>query len=242
MMQENANLLRKIEHDYNIPPELIMSIWAMETSFGRHMGDVNVIRALVTVAQTRPAYRTEVIEALRMVEQGYTEIETMPGSWAGAFGQTQFIPSSFNTLAVDGDNDGRKDIWNNLSDIFASTANHLKKSGWQDGERWGHEVKLPANFDRHLLTDLRREKATKSKTLQEWAKLGIRLPGGGALPQDYNKPVTIIAPNYNPKRDSSVTGPVYVVYDNFWAIMSYNSSYKYSLAVNMLADAIKRGP
>ncbi len=99
---------------------------------------------------------------------------------------------------------------------------------------------MPEGFDRELLTDLKKERVAKSKTLAEWAQLGVRLPGGGALPQDYDKPVTLIAPNYNPKRDTVVNGPIYVVYDNFWAILEYNSSYKYSLAVNMLSDAIAR--
>lgn len=237
---QNARILRRVEGQYHIPPQLIMAIWAMETSYGTHMGDVNVIRALVTVARTRPEYRREVIEALKMVDEGYSEIENRPGSWAGAFGQTQFIPSSFRRLAVDGDGDGRKDIWDNLADIFATTANHLQQSGWREGERWGKKVVLPQGFDRELLTDLKKERAAKSKTLEEWAQLGVRLPGGGALPLDYNKKVTLIAPNYNPQTDTEVQGPVFVVYDNFWAILDYNSSYKYSLAVNMLADAIGR--
>jgi membrane-bound lytic murein transglycosylase B len=237
---QNARILRRVESQYHIPPQLIMAIWAMETSYGKNMGDVNVIRALVTDARSNPTYRREVIEALKMVDEGYSEIETRPGSWAGAFGQTQFIPSSFRRLAVDGDGDGRKDIWNNLADIFATTANHLQQSGWREGEHWGKKVLLPPGFNRELLTDLKKERVAKSRTLEEWAQLGVRLPGGGALPLDYNKPVTLIAPNYNPKTDTEVQGPVFVVYDNFWAILDYNSSYKYSLAVNMLADAIGR--
>ncbi|MDB5491421.1 MAG: lytic murein transglycosylase [Micavibrio sp.] len=240
MMNDNASLLGRMERQHHVPPQLIMSIWAMETSYGSNMGDVNVIRALVTVARSRPEYRREVIEALHMIDEGYTQIETMPGSWAGAFGQTQFIPSSFRRLAIDGDGDGRKDIWTNLADIFASTANHLKLSGWKEGEPWGKRVILPPGFNRDHLTDLKKERVERSKTLQEWAQLGVRLPGGGALPLDYNKPVTLIAPNYNPQTDREVQGPVYVVYDNFWTILDYNSSYKYSLAVNMLADAIGR--
>jgi membrane-bound lytic murein transglycosylase B len=214
----------------------------METSFGSNVGDFKVIPALVTAARRDPRFRAEVIEALRMVDEGYTEIETEKASWAGAFGQAQFIPTSFRTLAADGDGDGKKDVWHNLADVFASAAKHLHDSGWRYGERWGREVKLPDNFDLNLLTDMKRERAAKSKTLAQWAELGVRLPGGGALPQDYDKPVTLIAPNYKPGADVAARSPIYVVYDNFWAIVNYNSSYKYALAVNMLADAIAKPP
>lgn len=249
MMQDNEETLRKIEKKYHVPPQVIMAIWAMETSYGKNVGTFNTVQALVTAARSNPRFRNEVIEALKMVDEGYREIITEPASWAGAFGQTQFIPSSFRRLAADGDGDGRFDIWHSLPDIFASTANHLNNlnepnnpNRWKEGERWGRQVSLPAGFDRDLLTDLKKERAARSRTLQEWANLGVRLPGGGALPFDYNRPVALIAPNYNPKTDTSVEGPVFVVYDNFWAIVEYNSSYKYSLAVNKLADAIAKQP
>lgn len=242
MMEDNQQLLGDIEKDYKIPPQLIMAILGMETSFCTNTGNVDVISALVTVARSRPDYRREVIEAIKMINEGYGEIETEKGSWAGAFGCPQFIPSSFRRLAKGYHHEGHINVWTDLKDIFASTANHLHESGWRYGERWGRPVSLPAGFDLALLTDLKKERISHSKTLREWAELGVRLPGGGALPQDYDKPVTIIAPNFNPKTDTEIQGPVFVVYDNFWAIIEYNSSYKYSLAVNMLADAIGKPP
>ena len=197
----------------------------------------NVIQALVTLAQDRPDFRDEVFKALKMVDEGYTQIITEKGSWAGAFGQTQFMPSSFELLAVDGDGDGRKDIWHDLADIFASTANHLKHSGWKGNEPWSMEVVLPPGFSPDQLTDLIRERPAKSKTLSEWAGLGVRPKDGAPLPSD-GKRVALIAPDCDPKKDNAVKGRAFIVFDNFWAIMGYNPSYKYAIAVNTLADAI----
>lgn len=235
MMRRHASLLAEAERKYGVPAQYILAIWAMETNYGGFMGNHQTIPALITMArdgrnENRRAYfRGEAINALKILDMGYDEILTRRGSWAGAFGHTQFMPDSFLRLAADGDGDGRKDIWTNFADAFASTGNYLKHHNWKPGERWGRAVKLPAGFDRSLLTDNLRQQVIKSP--REWARLGVTLPNGAALPGDDNMRARIIAPD-------GLSGPTFIVYDNFVSIMRYNSSYKYALAVAGLADGI----
>lgn len=240
MMIEHAGLLAKAERDYGVPAQYIVAIWAMETNFGDAIkpdakGTQYIIPALITLARDgrnekrRAYFRGEAINALKILEQGYDQILTHKGSWAGAFGHTQFMPDSFLRLAADGDGDGIKDVWDNLADVFASTGNYLARNGWQEGERWGREVKLPAHFSRSLLTD--KLASQINKTPDQWAALGVKLPGGGALPSDSTMQAMMIAPD-------GLNGPAFMVYGNFRTIMRYNSSYKYALAVAGIADAI----
>lgn len=243
MMIEHAGLLAKAERDYGVPAQYIVAIWAMETNFGDAIkpdakGTQYIIPALITLARDgrnekrRAYFRGEAINALKILEQGYDQILTHKGSWAGAFGHTQFMPDSFLRLAADGDGDGIKDVWDNLADVFASTGNYLARNGWQEGERWGREVKLPAHFSRSLLTD--KLASQINKTPDQWAALGVKLPGGGALPSDSTMQAMMIAPD-------GLNGPAFMVYGNFRTIMRYNSSYKYALAVAGIADAIMAG-
>lgn len=241
MMQRHANKLQAVSQQYGVSPQYIVSIWALESNFGENMGDIPIVPALVTLARDHPKpdrrayFRAEALEAVRLIAAGNTEIEHNGGSWAGAMGHTQFMPTSFHRFAVDGDGDGHKDIWNNLTDVFASTSNYLVQNDWQPGQRWGREVVLPQGFDRHLLTDTL--KAQVNKTPAQWAALGVRSMEGPVMPSE-NIPAMLIAPDYNPKTDSVVKGRVFMVYNNFKTIMRYNSSYKYALSVSLLADEI----
>jgi membrane-bound lytic murein transglycosylase B len=143
LYRENAALLSRTAGPYGVPPEIVVALWAVESNYGTHMGDFNVIGALATLAYhgRRPQYfRAELIAALRVLAGGHVAFDKMVGSWAGAMGQCQFMPTSFLALAVDGDGDGKRDIWGNRADVFASAANFLRKAGWRDGLRWGEEL------------------------------------------------------------------------------------------------------
>lgn len=236
---QHFTLLKQVEEARGVPAHIILAVWGMETRYGTNMGKHPTIPALVTMSRDgrnesrRAMFRAQAIAALKIVDQGYDEILTYPGSWAGAFGHTQFMPDSFLRLAVDGDGDGRKDVWTNLADAFSSTANYLNHHGWKPGERWGREVKLPPGFDKRLLTDRLTDQTIK--TPSEWKKYGITLPDGSPLPDNDTARGRIIMPG------GEKTGPAYIVYDNFVAIMRYNPSYRYALTVAGLADAIASG-
>lgn len=243
LLREHATLLARAERDYGIPAQYIVAIWGMESDYGDAIkpdarGLHHIIPALVTLSRDgrnekrRSYFRDEAINALKILDQGYDQILTRKGSWAGAFGHTQFMPDSFLRLAVDGDGDGVKDVWDNLADVFASTGNYLARNGWNSGERWGREVKLPKNFSGSLLTD--RLANQINKTPDQWAAMGVTLKNGSPLPADNTMRAMIIAPD-------GLNGPTFMVYNNFRTIMRYNSSYKYALAVAGLADAIAAG-
>lgn len=237
MMRDHAVLLAKIEKQYGVPASVIVAVWGMETNYGMVTGNHDVIPALVTLAEIgknakrRQYFREEALNALEILDEGYTQIVNRKGSWAGAFGHTQFMPSSFQKFARDGDGDGKKDVWSNLADAFASTAYYLSQNNWKPGERWGRAVTVPKTFNPDLLTD--RLNAQVLKTPDEWKKLGVRLPGGGGLPANSSMRAMIIAPD-------GLNGQIFMVYDNFKVIMRYNSSYKYALSVSRLADAISQ--
>lgn len=235
-MRQHGPFLHETERKYGVPPQIIMAIWAIETAFGRNTGDLDVITSLVTLARDHPeeekrkSFRLQVIAALRLIDAGYVQIKN--GSWAGALGQAQFMPDNVEKLGVDLDGDGIKDIWNNKNEVFASIANYLANSrlgAWQTGQRWGREVVLPPGFDNHLLTD--KLKYQVQKTPDEWSRLGVTLIGGKSLPSENKMTGMIIAPD-------GPGGRIFLVYNNFKTVMGYNPSYKYALAVHMLADAI----
>ncbi|MCM2344829.1 MAG: lytic murein transglycosylase [Alphaproteobacteria bacterium] len=247
-MRNHARQLAQIEADTGVPAAIIMAILSMESNYGANTGDKKVIPALLTLVRDvqgqdqrardrRAMFREEAVQALMLVDEGYDEILTRNGSWAGAVGPAQFMPSSIRRYAVDGDRDGRKNLWNDYDDVLPSVAHFLKEKGWKAGQRWGRKVILPQGFDRTLLTDTLREQ--HNKTPQEWAALGLRLEGGGAMPADNTMRAMIIAPNYN-KQTGDFSGPVYMVYDNFRTVMQYNKSYKYALTVLQMADIIAK--
>ena len=179
LLARHGGLLQKVSREYGVQPRFLVAFWGLESNFGEFTGGFSVIAALATLAHdTRRSefFRRELMHALKIIEQGHIGAETMSGSWAGAMGQLQFMPSTFTGYAIDGNADGKNDIWHSLPDIFASAANYLSAVGWRGDETWGREVMLPAGFDWELAG-----LGTK-KTLGDWQALGVRRARGGDLP------------------------------------------------------------
>jgi lytic murein transglycosylase len=217
-----------MEARYGVPKQYLTAIWGLETSYGAIMGGFNVFEALATLAfegRRMRFGREQLLAALRIVEEGHKDPERMTGSWAGAMGHTQFIPTTFLQYAVDGDGDGRRDMWDSLEDVFASTASYLAEADWRKGERWGREVLLPPGFD-HAFTGM-----DKARPLTEWRERGIRMTSGALIPAVDDMEGAIILP-------AGADGPAFMVYPNFRSIMRYNNSTAYALAIGHLADRI----
>jgi len=230
MAGEWAQTLASVEARYGVSKEAVLAIWGMETSFGGFMGGSNTITALATL--TYGGYRTEffrkeLLTALRILSDGHVAPSEMVGSWAGAMGHTQFMPSSFMAYAVDHNGDGRADIWKSVPDALASTANYLKQHGWRTGETWGYEVKLPRGFD------FSRAYQIETATVSEWQAMGISRPSGRDFPRPTDR-----ARLYLP---AGGDGPAFLVLPNFDVIKRYNNSNSYALAVGHLADRIIGG-
>ncbi len=227
MMRVHATALRRVEQQYGVAPQYIVALWAIETNFGGNTGGFNIVPALATLAwEGRRAdfFKTELFNALKIIDAGHISASAMKGSWAGAMGQNQFMPSSFHNFAVDGNGDGKRDIWNTLDDVFASTANYLSKSGWSHGQRWGRRVTLPQGFPESLATP------KIQKTIDAWSRMGVRLPNGGTLPSD-DMMASIVAPD-------GPSGEAYMVYNNYQTVMKWNRSTYFATSVGLLADAI----
>lgn len=228
LYRKHRALLDKVSAQYGVQPQYIVALWGVETNYGQNTGGFGVIPALATLAydgRRSDFFRQELFEALRILDQGHIRLADMNGSWAGAMGQNQFMPSSFHNFAVDGNNDGKRDIWTSLPDVFASTANYLSKSGWNDGERWGRPVKLPRGFPDNLIGH------DTIKTLEEWRSLGITTPGGNAIPTAPGFKASVVQP------DGAGT-QAYLVYNNFRTILKWNRSTYFGLSVGYLADRI----
>ncbi|PPR65057.1 MAG: Membrane-bound lytic murein transglycosylase B [Alphaproteobacteria bacterium MarineAlpha4_Bin2] len=224
----HRELLKKIGKRFKVQPRFIIALWGIETDFGRITGGFNVIPALATLAHDgrRSAFfRSELLNALTIVDQGHIRPGNMKGSWAGAMGQVQFMPSSFLNFAVDFDGDGQKDLWTTHEDVFASAANYLSKSGWNGSQTWGRLVLLPQDFDSSLINY-----KNVRKPLSEWQMLGLRRAGGGDLPK-----VEISASLVRPMDGKD---PAFLVYGNYRSILKWNRSHYFALAVGRLADAI----
>ncbi len=223
-------MLDDIEKRFGVPREYLVAIWAIESDFGQSMGHMNMFEALATLAYDGPRMefgQHELIAAMKMEERENLDPRQMTSSWAGAFGQTQFIPSSFLTYAVDGDHDGRIDLWHSVADSLASTASHLANSGWKPDSGWGYEVTLPPGFD---VADADIDTV---KPLADWVKLGVRRVTGESIAAS-DKPAAILLP-------AGVQGPAFLVFDNFKVVLKYNNAQSYALAVCLLADRIKGG-
>ena len=226
------DLLQRVARQYGVQPRFLVSFWGMETNFGDYTGGFPVISSVATLAhddRRAEFFRAELFHALTILDQGHIGVKDMNGSWAGAMGQVQFMPSTFTGYAVDGNGDGHKDIWTNLPDIFSSAANYLSEIGWDDTETWGREVRLPEGFDLDLV-DLK-----APKPISEWQALGVRRADGRDLPQaDVDGAIVLPA---------GVKGPAFLVYGNFNAIMTWNRSIYYALAVGYLSDRLDgKGP
>ena len=236
--RRHRKTLAEISRKYGVSSRLIVAIWGMESNFGGFTGTRPTVQALATLAWDgrRGAFFTsELISALQILDKGYIELDRMKGSWAGAMGQTQFMPSSYLAHAQDHDGDGRRDIWTTLPDVFASIANYMKAYGWVDGQTWGREVRLPAGGFAPLVQSvgLRQSGCRASREmsvplpLAKWQALGVRTAAGGALPK-----VT---------RDASLLNAgskTYLVYGNYEALLGYNCAHAYALAVGLLSNRI----
>ncbi|WP_431285477.1 lytic murein transglycosylase [Humitalea sp. 24SJ18S-53] len=224
---DNRSLLEAIGARYRVNPRVVVAIWGMETNYGSFTGNFNVVEALATLAwEGRRAtfFRAELMAALRILDAGNVTPERMRGSWAGAMGQPQFMPTSYERLAVDFDGDGRRDIWDSRGDALGSIANYLARSGWQEDQRWGREAVLPASFDP---TDARLD---NKRPLRDWARAGVRTSDGAALPvADFDASVLL---------PGGANGQAFIVYPNFGAIRRYNPSTFYALGVGLLSDRV----
>ncbi|WP_448205807.1 lytic murein transglycosylase [Azospirillum sp. sgz302134] len=225
-IQENAALLQRITQRTGVPAEVLVAHWGAESDYGRGTGSFSVVDALTTLSYKgrRTGYfRTELLAALRILDSGDIAPERMTGSWAGAMGQTQFMPTIFLKHATDEDGDGRRDIWGSLPDVFASTAKFVQANGWRAGERWGEEVALPEGFP------FDQAEYNITKPLSEWRRLGVRPVNGGDLSGEEPAAILVLGGH---------RGPAFLVRENFRAIMKYNPSTSYALAVALLADRI----
>ncbi|PYY79113.1 lytic murein transglycosylase [Pseudomonas sp. TKO26] len=227
LLLQYSDILQRIEQRYGVDRQALVAVWGMESNFGDFQGNKSVIRSLATLAYEgrRPAFaNSQLIAALQIIQHGDIQPEKMLGSWAGAMGQTQFIPTTYNTHAVDFDGDGRRDIWNSPADALASTAHYLQSSGWQKGQPWGVEVQLKSGFD-YALAD-----ASTRKTVGEWLSLGMTTSNGKALPYGSEQlSASLLLP-------AGYRGPAFLILDNFRAVLKYNNSSSYALAVNLLSE------
>jgi peptidoglycan lytic transglycosylase B len=230
-MRQERRILAQLERRYQVDASAILAIWGLESAYGAQMGDINVIEALATLAfdgRRSKFGEQQLLEALKIIQRGDITPDRMLGSWAGAMGHTQFIPTSYQAYAQDFKGDGRRDVWDpdNPVDALASTANYLRKFGWKLGHPWGVEVKLPPGFN-FANTGTRVKKPVTS-----WRKLGVKTAAGRTLP-DYGE-AAILAP-------AGARGPVFAIYKNFYVIKRYNNADAYALAVGHLGDKINGG-
>jgi membrane-bound lytic murein transglycosylase B len=226
-LDENRALLEPIGRKFGVQPRFIVALWGIETNFGQNMGSFSVVASLATLAydgRRSSFFRKELFNALKILDQGHITPESMLGSWAGAMGQSQFMPSSFLAYAVDWNGDGRRDIWTTREDVFASIANYLSRSGWKGDAGWGREVRLPSSFDARLAgLEVR-------KPLEFWQGLGVRQPDGRGFsgsPGD----ASVVLPGGS-------DGPALLVTDNYRTILKWNNSVYFASAVGYLADSL----
>lgn len=230
MKARHAASIAAIEKRYGVDRHIFLAIWGMETNFGSYKGNMSIVRSLATLGyQGRRAKfgRQQLIAALQILQRGDVSVNKFTGSWAGAMGHTQFIPTTYNAHAVDWTGDGKRDIWNSVSDALASTANYLNKSGWRPTRPWGWEVKLPKNFNYNNLGQ------SGKRTTLKWKKLGV-VPASGERFGVADEMARLILP-------AGAKGPAFLITDNFKAILAYNASVSYALAVGHLADRIRGG-
>ncbi|HUC71660.1 MAG TPA: lytic murein transglycosylase [Stellaceae bacterium] len=227
---DNRSLLDAVWRSYNVEPRFIVALWGMESDFGKITGNYMVVSSLATLGfdgRRGPYFRSELISALRIIDEGNVGVGGMTGSWAGAMGQCQFMPSNFLRYAVDYDGDGRRDIWNDRADVLGSIANFLGHLGWRNGESWGRRVLLPPGFDERS-TGLDFKRATG-----EWSRMGVRSIDARPLGTQGIE-ASLVMPD-------GAGGPALLVYDNFRTIMRWNKSTYFAGAVGYLADAMVGG-
>jgi membrane-bound lytic murein transglycosylase B len=219
----NGDLLMRLQATYGVSEEVLAAVWGMETNFGQNIGTFNLFEALATLAYDGPRTnyaRRQFIAALKIAQEGGFDPATMTSSWAGAFGHTQFVPTTYLEHAIDGDGDGKRDLWNSPADALASTANYLKESGWRMDEIWGEEVKLPDE-----LAD-----PEQRKTLDDWASYGVTKISGEPI-SGSDTGFLFLPAGYR--------GPAFLVTANFNAVLKYNFATSYALAIGLLSDRLK---
>jgi membrane-bound lytic murein transglycosylase B len=230
-LREHASLLNRVERAYGVDRQVVLAIWGLESAYGRQMGDIPVIESLGTLAfdgRRQRFFEEQLMAALTILQSGDTRPQSMKGSWAGAMGHTQFMPTSYLAYAQDLRGDGKRDIWGkDPADALASTANYLKKHGWTKGQPWGLEVSVPAGFDYGLSG----ERVKKSPA--DWNRLGVTLAGGGAIPNHGRASILLPA---------GAAGAAFAIFDNFHVIERYNPADAYVIAVGHLGDRIMGGP
>lgn len=220
-----------VERSTGVDRHIVAAIWGIESNFGTAIGDRSVVRSTATLAcvgRRQPYFREEFLSALEIINRGDLRTDQLRGSWAGAFGPTQFMPTAFKRYAIDGDGDGRRDVVDSVSDLIASTANNLKKDGWVAGQTWGQEVVLPPGFD-YLLADRNRQ-----MTLAQWEKLGLKRADGRPFARPGDSAYLLVP--------AGARGPAFLMLGNFRAIMAYNPAEAYAMAIGHLADRMRGGP
>jgi membrane-bound lytic murein transglycosylase B len=227
---DNRALLESVWRSFDVEPRFIVALWGLESDFGQVTGNYLVVSSLATLGfdgRRGSYFRGELISALRIIDGGNIEVGSMLGSWAGAMGQCQFMPSTFLRYAVDYDGDGRRDIWRDRADVLGSIANFLGHLGWRDGETWGREVLLPSNFD------LSRTGLDIIRSTEQWTRMGVRSIDARPLASGGSQ-ASLVLPGGN-------DGPALLVYANFRTIMRWNKSTYFAAAVGYLADSMNRG-
>ena len=230
MLRQHADTLAQVQQRYGVDPATVVAVWGVESNFGQNFGKHPLVQALGTLScfgRRQVYFRGEFFATLRILQAGHIAPERLVGSWAGAFGHTQFMPSTFERLAVDGDGDGKRDLMDNTADALASTANFLDKAGWQSGQPWGFEIKLPAGFS--TAGEGRRSK----RPMSEWIARGLRRADGSPLPAQLG--------NAGLMTPAGAQGPGFLVLRNFDALFSYNAAESYGLAIAHLADRLRGG-
>lgn len=227
LFKEHQPLLRRLTREYGVPPQYLLAFWGLETNFGSYLGKIPTLDSLATLAcdpRRTTFFTAQLFIALELIDRHELDIEQMQGSWAGAIGHTQFLPSAYQRYGVDGDGDGRVDLWGSIPDALTSAANYLKGLGWQTERRWGREVSLPESFP-YQETGI-----DNRKPLHEWQRLGVRRVNGASL-GNVDVDAALLVP-------SGADGPKFLVYDNFDVIMRWNRSQFYALSVGHLSDRI----
>ena len=230
-LAEHAGLLAQVKARYGVQPNYLVSLWGMESDYGRFMGDFQTVACLATLAHDgrRSAFfRDELFNALRILEARRMRSGELRGSWAGAMGQCQFMPSNYLAYAVDFDGTGKPDIWADLGDVFASMSNFLGKLGWRAGEEWGYEIQLPAGFDRSLI-----DPETVRRPISVWQEMGVRRVGGGRLTGD--------DPSAGISQPDGAGTRAFLTIGNFRVLRRWNTPQRFRIAVGLLADRIGAG-
>lgn len=230
MLATHRDLLDRVSMAYGVDPATVVAVWGVESDYGRVSGKRPLLVSLSTLAcfgRRQAFFRGEFLTTLKLLQAGDIRAEGLTGSWAGAFGHTQFMPSTYERIAVDFDGDGRRDLTESIPDALASTAHYLVNSGWRTGEPWGYEVKLPAGFD------LAQAGRTHRKPLTQWVAQGIARIDGQPLPAD-DRNAAVLVP-------TGIAGPAFLVFKNYDAIYSYNAAESYALAIALLADRLRGG-